>query len=211
MNTPNKVLMEQARETLKGKWMLAIKAAVIYFIIGILVQYIPKIGSLVSIAISGPLTLGLTIFWLSFSRNQNPELIKMFEGFNTWIRALKAYVLMMVYIFLWFLLLIIPGIIAAFSYSQTFYILAEDKNIGINDAIDKSKKMMEGNKWKFFCLGCRFIGWGLLCILTLGIGFFWLVPYFQVSMAKFYDDIKGKGVEVPKPQVPEVAPTPANQ
>ena len=58
------------------------------------------------------------------------------------------------------------------------------------DAIDKSKKMMDGYKWKYFCLVLRFLGWALLCILTLGIGFLWLIPYMQVSMAKFYDDVK---------------------
>jgi uncharacterized membrane protein len=51
---------------------------------------------------------------------------------------------------------------------------------------------MDGNKWKYFCLCCRFIGWALLCILTLGIGFLWLFPYIYVSMAKFYDDVKAQ-------------------
>jgi uncharacterized membrane protein len=87
------------------------------------------------------------------------------------------------------LLLIIPGIMAGLSYSQTFYILSEDPSIGAMDAIRKSKEMMYGNRWKLFCLGLRFIGWLLLCILTLGIGFIWLAPYMAVSMAKFYDDL----------------------
>ena len=88
------------------------------------------------------------------------------------------------------LLLIIPGIIAALSYSMTFYILADDNSIGAMDAIKKSKKMMDGYKWKYFCLGLRLLGWALLCVLTLGIGFLWLIPYAQVSVAKFYDDVK---------------------
>jgi uncharacterized membrane protein len=50
--------------------------------------------------------------------------------------------------------------------------------------------MMDGYKWKYFCLGLRFIGWALLCVLTLGIGFLWLSPYIQVSYAKFYEDLK---------------------
>lgn len=208
MNTPNKVLMEQARGTLEGKWLIGVKVTAIYAIISMALQFIPVLGGLVSLLISGPLTLGLAIFWLSFSRNQNPAISKMFDGFDTWWRAVKAYILMGIYIFLWLLLLIVPGIIAAYSYAMTFYILSEDKNIKIDDAINKSKEMMKGNKWKLFCLGCRFIGWGLLCILTLGIGFLWLIPYVQVSMAKFYDDVKNKGAEseVPKPQIPEVTP-----
>jgi uncharacterized membrane protein len=101
---------------------------------------------------------------------------------------------MILFILLWTLLLIIPGIIAAISYSMTFYILADDNSIGAMDAIDKSKKMMDGYKWKCFCLGLRFLGWALLCILTLGIGFLWLMPYMQVSMAKFYDDVKANSL-----------------
>ena len=97
---------------------------------------------------------------------------------------------MVVFVFLWALLLIIPGIIAAIAYSQTFYILAEDDTIGSMDALRKSKEMMIGYKWKYFCLGLRFIGWALLCVLTLGIGFLWLSPYIQVSYAKFYEDLK---------------------
>ena len=58
------------------------------------------------------------------------------------------------------------------------------------EAIDKSKAMMKGYKLKFFYLQLRFLGWALLCILTLGIGFLWLIPYAYVSMAHFYDDIK---------------------
>ena len=131
----------------------------------------------------------------------------MFEGFNTWLRSFKAYFLMILYIFLRLLLLIVPGIIAIYAYSQTYYILADDKNIGINDAIKKSKEMMMGNKWKLFCLGCRFIGWGLLCMLTFGIGFLWLVPYAQVSIAKFYDDVKGSQPPQPAP-IPTPIPVP---
>jgi uncharacterized membrane protein len=88
------------------------------------------------------------------------------------------------------LLLIIPGIIAALSYSMTFFIIADDESIEPMEALKKSKKMMEGYKLKLFYLSIRFFGLALLCILTLGIGFLWLIPYTYVTMAKFYDDIK---------------------
>jgi uncharacterized membrane protein len=71
------------------------------------------------------------------------------------------------------------------------YIIADTDTIGPLEAITKSKEMMRGNTWKLFCLYFRFFGWALLCILTAGIGFLWLVPYMQVCMAKFYDDVKG--------------------
>jgi uncharacterized membrane protein len=190
MKTENVVLMQMAKKSLKGKWGLAIGTFVVYMLVAAILQIIPIIGPIASLIISGPLALGLAIFSLSISRNQNAKLEQIFQGFSNFGTALGAYLLMILFIILWTLLLIIPGIIAAISYSMTFYILADDNSIGAMDAIDKSKKMMDGYKWKYFCLGLRFLGWALLCILTLGIGFLWLMPYMQVSMAKFYDDVK---------------------
>jgi uncharacterized membrane protein len=132
----------------------------------------------------------MAIFILSISRNQDTRFELLFEGFNNFANALGAFLLALVFIILWSLLLVIPGIIAAYSYALTFFIVADDKNIKANDAINLSKKMMDGNKWKLFYLMCRFIGWGLLCLLTAGIGFLWLIPYMYVSFAKFYDDVR---------------------
>jgi uncharacterized membrane protein len=190
MKTENVVLMKMALESLKGKWGLAIGTFVVYMLIICVPQIIPILGPIAILIITGPMVLGLTIFFLSISRNQEAKLEQIFEGFNNFGIALGTYLLMVLFIILWMLLLIIPGIIAALSYSMTFYILADDNSIGAMDAIDKSKKMMFGYKWKLFCLGLRFLGWALLCILTLGIGFLWLIPYMQVSCCKFYDDIK---------------------
>jgi uncharacterized membrane protein len=186
----NKELMTQARESLSGKWGLAIGTFVIYMLIIVCVQLIPIIGGIGSLIITGPMGLGIAIFTLTLSRNEDAELSQIFEGFKNFGTALGAYLLMVIFIFLWMLLLIVPGIIAAIAYSQVFYILAEDNSIGAMDALKKSKKMMYGYKWKYFCLGLRFIGWSLLCILTLGIGLLWLMPYMQVSYANFHDDIK---------------------
>jgi uncharacterized membrane protein len=192
MKTENKVLMSQAREALSGKWGLAIGTFLVYFLIVAGIQIIPILGAIAPLIIEGPMVVGLAIFSLALSRNQDARLSQIFEGFNKFGTSLGAYLLMILFIFLWILLLIIPGIIAAISYSQTFYIIAEDDSIGAMDAITRSKKMMDGYKWKYFCLGLRFLGWALLCILTLGIGFLWLMPYMQVSFAKFYDDIKNQ-------------------
>jgi len=192
MGTENSVLIKQAREALSGKWGLAIGTFFVYFLIVLVVQMIPKAGPIISLLVSGPIALGLGIFSLSLARNKEANLNQLFEGFKKFGVSLGAYLLMVLFILLWMLLLIIPGIMAALSYSMTFYILADDNSIGAMQAIDKSKKMMDGYKWKYFCLGLRFLGWALLCILSLGIGFLWLVPYMHVASAKFYDDIKEK-------------------
>jgi uncharacterized membrane protein len=190
--TENVILMKQARETLKGRWTLAVGTFLLYFLISVAISAVPKIGFIISLILSGPLTLGIVIFFLNFSRNQEAKLEQIFLGFKNFGTSFIAYILVVVFTILWALLLIIPGIIAAFSYSMTFYIIADDKSIDASAAIKKSKKMMYGYKWKLFCLYCRFIGWALLSILTLGIGFLWLCPYISVSVAKFYDDVKEK-------------------
>ena len=194
MKTENVVLMQMARESLVGKWGLAIGTFVLYSLIAGSIQSIPIVGVITSLIISGPFEIGIAFFSLSISRNQDAKLEQIFQGFKNFGTALGAYLLRSLFIFLWTLLLIIPGIIAAISYSMTFYILADDNSIGAMDAIDKSKKMMDGYKWKCFCLGLEFLGWALLCILTLGIGLLWLIPYYHVSMAKFYDDLKANSL-----------------
>ena len=95
------------------------------------------------------------------------------------------------YIFLWTLLFIIPGIIASYSYSMTHYIMAENPEYGVNEAIAASKEMMRGNRWRLFCLRFSFIGWSILCIFTLGIGYLWLNPYMEAANAAFYKEISG--------------------
>ncbi len=192
--TANRDLMAQARESLRGKWGLAIGTIVVAQIILIGAQFVPYIGRIGFYVIAGPMDVGLCIFALALSRNQNPQLPQIFEGFQKFGVALGAYLLMVLFVFLWLLLLIIPGIIAAYAYSQTFYLIAEDANIGSLEAIRKSKEMMRGNKWKLLCLNLRFIGWTLLCMLTLGIGFLWLAPYMIISFAKFYDDLEHSAV-----------------
>jgi uncharacterized membrane protein len=190
MKTENVVLMQKAREALKGKWRLAIGTFLVYLVIAIFLQIIPIVGPIASFIISGPFMVGLAIFSLSISRNQDARLEQIFSGFDNFRTALGTYLLMVLFVVLWMILLVVPGIIAAISYSMTFYILADDNSIRPMEAIDKSKMMMYGYKKKFFYLCLRFFGLALLCILTLGIGFLWLFPYIQISMAKFYDDIK---------------------
>ena len=193
----NKILMGDARAALAGKWKTAVLTTLVYFLIVIVVSSIPKAGRLINFIISGPLLLGWAMFWLSLSRGNNPELEMIFSGFKSFGKALGLYCLMALFIILWALLFIIPGILAALSYSMAFYILADNKDIGVLEAIRKSKAMMYGRRWKLVCLSFRFFGWFLLSMLTAGIGFLWFAPYTKVAMVKFYDDIKNI---TPEPQ-----------
>ena len=193
MRKDNVVLMQMARESLKGKWSIAIPTFLIYIIITASLQGIGEIfplANLISLIISGPIALGITIFSLNIARDKELKVEQLFEGFENFWTSVGAYILMLIFILLWSILLIIPGIIAAISYSMTFFIIAEDESIDAIEALKKSKEIMYGHKWKYFCLMLRFIGWALICILTLGIGFIWLLPYIQVTTVKFYEDIQ---------------------
>ena len=190
MKNQNIAFMRSAKESLHDKWGIAAGVSVVLMIILTLVNGIPKVGPILSIIIGGAFTLGYAIFILTISRAGEPHFEQLFEGFRDFERSTITYLLMTLYVLLWTLLLIIPGIIAAISYSMTFYILADDKNIKPGDALRKSKVLMDGHKLQLFYLGLRFIGWGILSIITFGIGFIWLMPYMQVTFAKFYDELK---------------------
>jgi len=191
MATENLALMKKGRESLKGNWGLAIGAFLVVYLIEGAIQSIHKgSGGILILIIGGPFALGMAMFSLSYSRHLEPRFEQIFEGFRDFTRALVTYLLVVLYVFLWMLLLIVTGIIAALSYSMTFFILADDPSIKAADALKKSKQMMNGYKWKLFRLYLRFFGWGLLCILTLGIGFLWLGPWMYITTAHFYDDIK---------------------
>jgi uncharacterized membrane protein len=188
--TANRDLMLQAREALKGRWGLAIGANAIYLVIAIAAQSIPKVGAGLGIIVGAPMIVGVSGFFLRLARKQDAQLVQIFEGIKRFGVCLGTYLLALVFVLLWALLLIIPGIMAAYSYAMVYFILAENDSIGPLEAIAKSKEMMRGNRWKLFCLGLRFWGWGILCILTLGIGFLWMLPYLYVAFARFYDDIQ---------------------
>jgi uncharacterized membrane protein len=122
-----------------------------------------SIGTLYGILLIGAFSLGFAVFCLKARRMQNPEAGDLFIGFKNYGRALVLYLLITVFTFLWSLLFIIPGIIAAFRYSMAFYVLADNPEISAMDALRTSKELMKGNKGKLFCLWISFIGWAILC------------------------------------------------
>jgi uncharacterized membrane protein len=189
MATENTILMRQAQDALRGKWPLAIGTFIVYAIIMGAAGAVRELG-LVSLLVGGPMALGAAMFSQSIARGKEARLEQLFDGFKDFSRALVTYLLMILYIILWALLLIIPGIIAGLSYSMVFYILADDKAVKPSEALERSKKMMYGYKWKLFGLCMWFLLLALLCVLTLGIGFLWLIPFVNVTMATFYDDIR---------------------
>ena len=124
-------------------------------------------------------------------RQKDPEMGALFGYFSHWKTTVAAKLLRSVYVLLWSLLFIIPGIVAGYSYAMTSYILAEHPELTASEAIERSKQMMRGNRGRLFCMQFSFIGWSLLCSLTVGIGNLWLRPYQQAATAAFYREISG--------------------
>ena len=194
----NKLIMKEAQESLKGKWGISIAACLIVTIITILVSYLGGYlinedwgGNILSLFIVPPIGVGIALFFLNIYDGSKLEIKTIFNQFKeVWFNTVLAYFMMIVIIVLGSILFIIPGIIASLMFSQVLYILAEDNKIDPFNALVKSKKMMEGNKWKLFKIILRILLLAIVCILTLGIGFIWLAPYQNAVYAKFYNTIK---------------------
>lgn len=113
----------------------------------------------------------------------------LFSYMRFWKVAIITRIVRTLYIVLWTLLFIIPGIIASYNYALTDYILAENPELTTKEALELSKKMMYGHRFRLFCLEFSFIGWAFLCVLSLGIGLIWLLPYTEAAKAAFYRDV----------------------
>ena len=143
--------------------------------------------------IGGPLLIGLlNAFRRLFSGEGNIVSNTFGIGFGNWAHHVWGYFLRALFTVLWSLLFIIPGIIKFFSYAMTDYILVDYPELSANKAIDLSRAMMRGRKFDLFYLYLSFIGWYILAIFTLGIGFLWLGPYMDASVAAFYNDLKAQ-------------------
>lgn len=193
----NSELRAQARELLKEKWVMAAVAALIYSAIAGGLAAIPFIGTLCALFVGLPIAYGFAILMLGVFKGKDIDFGVLFEGFQDYARIFVTKLLQSVYTFLWMLLLVVPGVIKHYSYAMTDYILKEEPELKNNAAIERSMAMMEGNKMKLFMLDLSFIGWAILSAFTMGIGYFFLLPYMQVSHAAFYEDLKAQGgVEV---------------
>ena len=178
-----------AWQKLNGKWGTMALATFVYVIIISALEIVPYISYLALLLLSGAFILGYSTMALSVSRQYALRFEQVFEGFKFYGSSLALYLINSILTFLWSLLLIIPGIIKAYSYSMSFYILADNPQMSANDARKYSMELMYNNKWRLFCLHFSFIGWGVLGILTLGILYFWIIPYIKTAEAEFYRDL----------------------
>jgi uncharacterized membrane protein len=186
----NSEIRSNARMQLKGKWGLPLAICLLYSLIIGAASY-TVVGALL---IGGPMIIGMILYFLRLIRGDNPRLETLFDGFKEYAVTLGIYLWSTLWVLLWSLLFFIPGIIKGLSYSMSFYIIADNPRIGVKNALKISMKMMDGYKSKLFCLSFSFLGWALLCVLTLGIGYLWLAPYMQTSIAIFYSELRQQSI-----------------
>lgn len=186
----NQELRSIALQTLSNQWGTPVISTLVYFILAGALSTIPMIGQIYCLLVALPLMYGFFVLFLRRFRGEKMEINNLFDGFHDYGRILGTTLLVSVYTLLWSLLLIIPGIIKSYSYAMTFYILNDEPELSFNAAIEKSMSMMDGKKMKLFLLDLSFIGWFLLSLLSLGIGFLWLMPYIYTARAAFYEDLK---------------------
>lgn len=159
--------------------------------------------AVIQLLIGGAIDLGLKRYNLDLLTRENPPAFAtLFSRFCIWGRAFGLQLMTSLLTFLWSLLFIIPGIVATYRYALAPYLMAENPDMGVMEAIGRSKELMMGNKWRLFCLQLSFIGWNLVCVLTLGIGYLWLAPYQNAAETAFYLEVTGRADAMPQPDLP---------
>jgi uncharacterized membrane protein len=217
-----------AINALSGHWAQAVLATIVFFLVNMVVlgpsgvsEYYHNLTfpagpidwksstweMIAAFFLIYPLSVGFVNAFKELVNKGDANLTRnMFTlGFTQWLHKVWTMFLMYIFILLWTLLLIIPGIIKTFSYAMTPFIVVDHPELSANECVDLSKKMMKGRKFDLFYLYLSFIGWFLLCIPTCFIGLLWLQPYVNSSVVAFYNDVKAPF----EPAVEEPAPAPA--
>ena len=168
---------------------VAIVVALISFIVG-------AFTIALDIFVLNPIEYGTQKF-LRKAQNGNESLGTVFNGFKDGYRNIvKVMFFRDLFIFLWSLLFIIPGIVKSYEYRMVPFILSENPGMSKDEALKASSRMMYGQKWKTFVLDLSFIGWNLLSLLTLGIlGVFYVAPYAHSTNAALYETLKSENAE----------------
>ena len=185
---------KQAWAALSGKWGVMALITLVYGLIVGACSAIPAVGQVAALVIGGPLVLALCMISLAVVRGESVGVEKLFDGFKDG-KFLPAFLLSLVnaiFIALWSILLVVPGIIKTYAYAMSTYIMAENPGMSQSECRKESMRMMIGHKWRLFCLHFSFIGWYLLCALTFGILTFWVTPYVRTAEAAFYEDLKSR-------------------
>ncbi len=191
-------IKQLARTSLKGKWGIACGLTFIVFLITSVIPWAVDVllsggfsnwfsqeepslaaetANVIISIIFIPLSISVCWFYLSLVRAEGPEISQVFSVYHdskTFFKLIGLAIVMGIFVFLWSLLLIIPGIIKSISYSQAYFLIKDHPEYTVLEAISESRKRMNGHKARFFLLQLSFIGWAILSLLH---------PRHRISMA----------------------------
>ena len=182
-----------AKKSIEGKIFIILAITIIIAIIGGILGLIPVVGWLALIVLEGPIMFAEAKIFLGIvDKNRTPKIEDITEGVKgeNFTRSFVGFLRYTIFTALWSLLFYIPGIIKGISYSQMFYLMAENKKMDAAEAQKKSMEIMEGHKWEYFVLGLSFIPWYLLVAITFGIAGIYVMPYTEAAKAEFYRKLK---------------------
>ena len=183
-----KAIKKRAKEVLSENYWLCVGTLFVSMVIACVAAFVPYVGYVAGIIVTPVIMVGLMNLYLRLYRGENVEFGDMFDGFKNYGHVLGGYWYMQLFIFLWSLLLYIPGIVKAYEYMMIPYLLADNPQMTKEQAFAESKRMMQGQKWKAFVLDLSFIGWYILSGLTLGIlAVFYVSPYVNATHAALYE------------------------
>lgn len=192
-------LKAKAKAQLGGRlfgdgWLMALLAEVI---LAAIAGAAAGLGAgICGLLVSGPLLAGMQKLYLK--QAQDGEVMKLeglFDGFKRFGENVLLGLMQELFVFLWSLLFVIPGIVAVYRYALIFYIRADHPEYDWRTCFNESKRLMSGHKMELFVLHLSFLGWILVGTLTLGIGLLWVVPYMNATEAQFYRSLTASGVQ----------------
>ena len=188
----NRELVEKTKPLLKDSFLEVFACILLASTLPqIALQFAPQniLLNIVVICVSAYIQLGLAVYCIGLYKGDEVNYVTIFSRFKG-LKPIVFILILSVVIMLGFILLIIPGIILSLMYSQVFYILADDPDIGAIEAFNKSEKMMRGHKWQLFMLNLEAALYILAGIFTLFIWWAWLIPRYSVAIAGFYEELK---------------------
>ncbi len=173
----------------KTNWIMALVITLVYsLIMGAVATFTGGIGTLI---FTGPMVYGLLSCYVLLSRSGKAEIVNLFNGFkHDFAQTLLIGLMTSIFTSLWSLLFVIPGIVKSYAYKMAPYIKLDHPEWDWRACMDESQRIMNGNKWKLFCLELSFIGWFIVCMFTFGIGYLWVTPYVYAAQTSFYETIK---------------------
>ena len=190
----NRDLVEKTKPVLKDSYLQVFACLLLALLLPQIVLSLSPTNVLLNIVIvcvTAYIQVGVALYSLEVYKGKKVGLETIFSRFN----GFKPIIFTLIYtliVFLGVILLVVPGIILGLMYSQVFYILADNPDIGVTEAFNMSSKMMKNNMWQLFMLNLEALLYFIAGIFTLLIWWVWLVPRYYVAFAGFYDAIKNE-------------------